>query len=240
MLLKKCIYFIIIVMSLLSIPILIYSMKSKNKRNDRSIKIISTFYIVYLILNLIVIPFVFNIYIGFEFVFFEFVTPVAIINYIISIVVCSKKIKKIKERIPFSKIAIVSISLWIILPVSLLSYSLLKEYYFILHSDLILVYKSSGNGGIGDSNIFAYAISEDYIQEISLGLSIGDSSLAEYLPKKVTKIDNVENLNHYKILLDDYERTISVYKNNNLIHEKAINPSYYNISFDGGFYINNY
>ena len=120
-----------------------------------------------------------------------------------------------------------------------LSSSLCKEYYLIINSDLVLLYKSNGNGGIGDSNNFAYAINENYIKEISLGIAIGDYSLVKYLPKKFKKIDNIENINNYNVSLDNNEKYISIYKNNKLIHKKQINPSYFNISFDGGFYKKN-
>ncbi len=237
MLLKNCIYFIIIMVSLLSIPILIYSIK--NKKNCKCIKIINFFYITYLILNIVVIPNVLSVDIGPEILFLALISLIAIIIYIVSIIICSKKIKKGNEMISFSKKSILVILLFIILPILLLSCSLFREYYLIINSDLVLVYKSNGNGGIGDSHNFAYAINENYFKEISLGIATGDYSLAKYLPKKSKKIDNIENINNYNVSLDNNEKYITIYKNNKLIHRKQINPNYYNISFDGGFYINN-
>ena len=239
MLLKNCIYFIIIMINLFSIPILIYSIKNKNKRNCKCIKIINFFYIVYLILNIVVIPNVLSIYIGLEILLLALISLIAIIIYIVSIIICSKKIKKSNEMISFSKKSILVILSFIILPILLLSCSLFKEYYLIINSDLVLVYKSHGNGGIGDSNNFAYAISENYFKEISLGIAIGDYSLEKYLPKKSKEIDNIENINNYNVFLDNNEKYITIYKNNKLIHRKQINQNYYNIDFDGGFYINN-
>ncbi len=239
MLLKNCIYFIIITVSLLSIPILIYSIKNKNKRNSKCIKLINFFYIMYLILNIAVIPNVLSIDLGLEILFLALISFFAIIIYIVSIVICSQKIKKGNEMTPFSKKPILVILLFIILPILLLSCSLFKEYYLIINSDIVLVYKSNGNGGIDDSNHFAYAINENYFEEISLGLATGDYSLVKYLPKKSKKIDNIENINNYNVSLDNNEKYITIYKNNKLIHKKQINPNYYNISFDGGFYINN-
>ena len=238
MLLKNCIYCIIIIVSLLSIPILIYSIKNKNKRNCKCIKIINFFYIVYLILNIVVIPNVLSIDIGLEILLLALISLIAIIIYIVSTIICSKKIKKGNEMISFSKKSILVILLFVILPILLLSCSLLKEYYLIINSDLILVYKSNSNGGIGDSNNFAYAINENYCEEISLGIAIGDYSLGKYLPKKAKKIDNIPNINNYNVSLDN-EKYITIYKNNKLIHKKQINPNYSNINFDGGFYISN-
>lgn len=240
MLLKNCIYFLIIVISLLSIPILIFSIINKNKKTCKSIKIITIFYIIYLILNIAVMPNVFNIDIGFEILFLALVAFIAIIMYIISFIICSKKLKKDKEIVPVFQKTLLVILILIISPVLLLLSSLLKEYYLILNSDIVLVYKSNGNGGIGDTNNFAYAINEDYVQEISLGIAIGDYSLVSYLPKKAKKIDDIKNINNYNISFDNNEKYITIYKNNKLIHKEQVNPQYYNISFDGGFYINNY
>ena len=103
MLLKNCIYFILIVISLLSIPILIYSIKNKNKNNSKSIKIIIIFYIIYLILGIVVMPNVLCLDTGLEILFLAFIALIAIINYIISIIICSKRIKRNNETSSLSK-----------------------------------------------------------------------------------------------------------------------------------------
>ena len=242
MLLKTCIYFILIVISLLSIPILIYSIKNKNKNNSKSIKIIIIFYIIYLILGTVVIPDILCLDVGLEFLLIEFVALIAIIIYIISTIICSKRIKKSNEIFSLSKKTIVFTLLLIILPILLFLGSFIKEYYLIINSDLVLVYNSRGNGGFGDSKNFAYAINEKYCEEISLGIGVGDYSLVEYLPKKAKKIDNIKdisNLGNYDISFSNNDKYISVYKNGKLIHEEQLNSSYFNIDFDGGFYINN-
>ncbi len=239
MLLKNCVYFITIVISLLSIPILIYSIKNKNTNNCKSIKIINIFYIVFLIINVVVLPNVLSLDIGLEILFLAFITLIAIIIDIISIIICSKRIKKDNKIISFSKKSLLCSLLLIILPVLLLVCSFLKEYYLIVNSDLVLVYRSNGNGGIGDSKEFAYAINDNYCKEISLGVATGDYSLERYLPKKAKKIDNIENISNYNIVFDIQENYITIYKNNKLIHKEQINNNYFNIDFDGGFYINN-
>ena len=239
MLLKNCVYFIIIGISLLSIPLLIYSIKSKNKNNCQNVKIISIFYIVYLIISIIFIPHVLSLDIGFEMILLAFIVFIAIIFDIISIIICSIKVRKYKEEFSSSKKAGVCLLLFIVLPILIFFSSLLREWYLITNSDLILVYHSSGNGGLGDSNVFAYAINENYCKEISMGIAIGDYSLAAYLPKNVEKIDNVENIRNYDVYLDSQNNYITVYKNNELIHKKRFNSYYANIDFDGGFYMNN-
>lgn len=239
MLLKNCVYVITIVMSLLSIPILIYSIKNKNTNNCKSIQIINIFYIVYLIINVVVLPSVLSLDIGLEILFLVFIALIAIIIDIISIVICSKRIKKDNKIFSFSKKSLLFLLVLIILPVLLLVCSFLKEYYLIVNSDLVLVYRSNGNGGIGDSEEFAYAINDNYCKEISLGVATGDYSLKGYLPKKAKKIDNIENISNYDIFFDSQENYITIYKNNKLIHKEQINNNYFNIEFDGGFYIDN-
>ena len=107
-----------------------------------------------------------------------------------------------------------------------------------MNSDLVLVYNSHGNGGIGDIKYFAYAVNEKYCKEISLGIQVGDYSLIRFLPEKAKKIDNIEdisNLSNYNIPFSSNEKYISVYKNGKCIHKKQLNSSYFNIDFDGGF-----
>ncbi len=236
MLLKNCMYLIIVVISLLSIPIIIYSIKNKNKGICKSIKTINIFYIIYLILNIVVIPNVLRIDTGLEFLLLVLIAFIAIIIYIISIIICSKKIKK--DKVSFTRKSILVMLVLIVLPILLFSYSLLREYYLITNSDIVIVYKSNGNGGFGDSKNLAYAINDNYIKEISLGIAIGDYSLERYLPKKAQKIDDIENIDNYKVSLNEEENYIIIYKDNKLIHKEQINPDYYNITFDGGFYIN--
>ncbi len=241
MLLKSCIYFILIVISLLSIPILIYSIKNKKQNNSKGIKTIIFFYIIYLILGIVVIPNIFCLDTGLEILVLDFLVLIAIINYIISIIICSKKIKQSNEKFSLSKKKLVFILLLIILPILLVFSSFIKEYYLIMNSDLILVYNSQGNGGFGDSKEFAYAINERYCEEISLGIGVEDYSLVKYLPKKAKKIENIEdisNLSNYNIHFSNNDKYISVYKNGKIIHKEQLNSIYFNIDFDGGFCIN--
>ena len=240
MLLKNCNYLIIIVISLISIPILIYSIKNKKAKNSKIIKIINSFYIAYLILNIFVIPNVLRLDTGFEILFLTLIALFAIVIDIISIFICSKKIKKSNENYSFSKKSLLLIILFIILPILLLLGCLSREYYLINNSDLILIYKSRGNGGLGNNNEFAYAINENYCKEISLGIAEGNYSFGRYLPKKAKKIDNINKLNNYNISLDSEGKYIIVYKNSKIIHKEKINPNYFNIDFDGGFYIDIY
>ena len=154
MLLKNCIYFLVLVISLISIPVLIYSIKNKNGNICKNVKTIAIFYIIVLVLSIVVIPNVLSLDFGLEMLLLAFVALIAIIIYIISIIICSKKCKKSNESISYNK-AFMFMLLFIALPLLLFFSSFFKEYFQMINSDLILVYESKGNGGFGDSNKFA-------------------------------------------------------------------------------------
>ncbi len=166
MLVKNCINFIIIGITLLSIPILIYSIKNKNK----SILILDTMYIVYLFLSIAILPNILGLDRGLEVLFTYLMSFIAGIIYIVSIVVCKKKIKKNNDKsMKSNKINFVT-SVLIILPILLFSFSFLRECYLIKKSDLII--ESNYQDGIIISETSWYAISENFCKEITINLPI--------------------------------------------------------------------
>lgn len=86
------------------------------------------FYIICLILGIVVISDVLCLDTRLEILFLAFIALIAIKNYIISIIICSKRIKKSNEKPSLSKKALLFILLLIILPVLLFFTSFLKEY----------------------------------------------------------------------------------------------------------------
>lgn len=232
MLLKNCVYFLILIIDILSVPMLIFSKNTKNINTCKNIRVIDISYIIYLITLIIIIPDILKLDTSFEILFLSFISLVALIIYIISIILCSKKINKNKGVNTISWKTLILL----IIPVLLFSVSYFKERYLINNSEIILIYKSSGNGGIGDSKTFAFAINEKYFSEISLGIANQDYSLKEFVPKDFKMVKNILDIDNYNVTIDD-EKYISVYKNNKLIHKKRIKSSYYNIDFEGGFYV---
>ena len=257
MLIKNCIYFIILAINLFSLPALVYSIKNKNESICKNIIIVDIAYMIYLFANVVVLPEVLYLDLGLEILFLAFASLIAEIIYIISIILCSRKIKKnastntntdaetntdadtvANTNLHSKSIKILLVTILLLtLPVLLFSGSFLRESYLIRNSDLILVYDSRGNGGFGDSEIFAYAVSDDYCEPITLGLDIGGYDLEKFLPKTKTvkEIDDVENIRNYDVTVDD--NGILIYKNNKLIHKKQHASHYFNIDFERGFYL---
>ncbi len=160
MLVKNCINFIIIGITILSIPVLIYSIKKKNK----SILILNTMYIIYLFISAIVLPNVLGLNQGLESLFTYLMSFIAVIIYIISIIICKKNndISTKSGKIKFI------IAILIILPIILFLYSFLRECYLIKNSDLII--ESNYQEGIINSKTSWYAISENFCKEITIDL----------------------------------------------------------------------
>ncbi|MEE0061120.1 MAG: hypothetical protein UE295_09875 [Acutalibacteraceae bacterium] len=242
MLLKNCIYFIGILFFLFSIPTLIYTIKNKVKKNCKSIVLVDIICIVYLVMAFY-LPNILYLEFGLEMLFIYLFEFLAGILYIISIIINLTKIKKLQENPEIQskqkkvKIAIVAV---LILPALLLSTNILRYIYLFNNSELILVYSSAGNGGIGDYETFAYAIGENSCVQFDLGIDIDGYRLKEFLPDNATEIKNIEELKDYKIEFntDFPDNSISVYKNNELICTANNKSNYFNIDFERGFYIN--
>ena len=165
MLVKSCINFIIIGITLLSVPILIYSIKRKNK----SILILDIMYIVYLIISTVMLPNIFGLNQGLENLFTYLMSFIAGIIYIVSIIVCQKNIKKNNNISTKSNKINFVIHILIILPILLFSYSFLRECYLIKNSDLII--ETNYQNGMVISETSWYAISENFCKEVTINLS---------------------------------------------------------------------
>ena len=165
---------------------------------------------------------------------------IAVIVYTVSIIICKIKIKKNNDIQPKSNKLKIVLFVLILLPLCLFLITYLKERYLINNSDLVLVYHSSGNGGFGDGETFAYAISDNYCEQISLGTATWGYHIDEFLPKDAIEIDNIDDFNGYKIVFNEERKdnSISVYKNGKKICKKKNKAHYFNISYKRGFSLN--
>lgn len=238
MLIRDYIYCIAFLLFLFAIILLIYSKKNKNKEMCKNIILVSIVYIVYLVLNLYMIA---DLYIpvGLELLLICLTELVAGILYIISIISNSIKRKKLKTKVKSNKTLIITIIL-IILPALFLFINVKQDKYLINNSNLIVVYESDGNGGIGDGDIFAYSILDSHCKQFDLGIELGGYYLVKFLPKdavEITNIDTLTNITDYKIVFNEDNSTL-VYKGNKQICKINNKHRYFNIHFERGFYIN--
>ena len=227
MLLKNCICIIIIFLSILSIPILIYTVKNKDKNIGKSIIFIDIIYILYLFIISVYGPHILNIEIGFDYLLIYLLAFISGILYLISIILNSIKIKKLQiYKYKYKYIVAIIIIILLVFPILFLSLNIFKERFLINNSNLILVFESSGNGGFGDSETFAYAIGENFCEQFDLGTSISGYHLKEYLHKNLIEINNVNtmnndemtfNISHNDKNIDNYKIKFNTSYENNII-----------------------
>lgn len=234
MLIKLCVYIVSLVLSMSSVLVLIYSIKNKEKKMCKSVILISSVYIAYLIANLGVLG-IFNVPYGLEILYISLLVFIGGILYIAAIVVSVKKRKRLLDNREEKKPMVVAVVL-LMLPLLVTSMGVLRNIYLIDNADLIMVYYSHGNGGIGDGDYFAYAININSCSQFDLGIDIGGHDLKKHLSKNAIQIKDEKDTKGYSVTLNDDR--IVVYDGSKKVCEKEFISRYSNIDFERGFYIN--
>lgn len=217
---------IAVLFSIFSLTLLIYSIINKNKNICKNIIIIDIIYIIYSYINLGIIPYILKIYFPLGIIVIWGLSMFSGLLFLISIVICLIKIKKLQLNIKSKKAIPVTIIL-LTLPIITFLFVFLREKYLINNSELILEYHSRGNGSFDGQN-FAYAISDDFCEQISIGTEIDGYYMKSFLPKSSFEINlsDIQNIG-YEITIDS--KKILIYKNGKSIHEKKHDGNYSNI-----------
>ncbi len=168
-------------------------------------------------------------------IFIYLFTLVAGVLYIIGTIWNLRKDKI--RHIKINQNEMIFVIILLLLPTLVHYGSIFKDKYVIDHSDLLLFYHSSGNGGFGDGKNFAYAIRENTCEEFELGTRISGYDINGLLPKTATEIKKFDEIKDYKITFENNK--VLVYKGQEIICEKRNQRHYSNIDFERGFYINN-
>lgn len=230
---KYLIYFILCFISFMSFVTLIYSIVNKNKYVS---KLIIPFIIIYVLyyLGVMLVWDAWYIPIGLEILFIYMFMVGAIVIYVISIIVNIVKIIKSNVNEKSTRHLTIMICL-LIFPIVLLFANYIIVKGTIADSDLYLVYESSGNGGIGDGDTFAYAIKDDECIQFDLGIGIGGAYLKDFISSEYEDIEfdlpddsSYIVLDEYSILYDDYTDDGYIYKDGEKVC-KIDTDKYYNI-----------
>lgn len=234
MLVSNFIVNIVVVFFIFSLILLIYSIKNKNKNICKGIIVIDIVYIIYLFLDLVIITDILEIYFQLGIIVIGGIGLLTGLLLIISAIICFIKMKKITIRIKSKKVIMTTILL-VILPIIAFLSVFFREKYLIDNSNLILEYYSRGNGGFDGQN-FAYAISDNFCKQISIGTQINGYNMKKFLPKSAFEI-NVSDMQNieYEITIDSTR--ILIYKNGKCIHERNHNGNYFNIELKRAFRI---
>ena len=144
MLVKDVIYILCFFIFTVSILNLIYSIKNKNKNSSKYIILLSIIFILYSIIDVLILPNILDLDVGFELLLFYGILIIAGVLFIISIIVVSTKIKKLNTIEKTLKPNIV-FTFFVLLPILMFCFSYFREMYYINNSKLILIC-SSGDG----------------------------------------------------------------------------------------------
>lgn len=210
MLVKQMIYILCLLFFLVGIFNLIYSIKNKNSKASKYIIRLSIIFILYSIVDILIIPHTLNLNIGFEIFLFYGILVASSILFIISIIVAAKKTKKLNTIGKSFKYKIV-FTLLILFPIFLFCFSYFKEINYINNSKLILVC-SKGDGF--NEEYYAYAINDDYSKEITIGADFRGYAMKKHLPSSFYELN-------YTWVTDKIEisdNKIIIYRNDEVIY----------------------
>lgn len=249
--LKNYIYFVPVIISLLGILAIILAVKNKDRKRNKYIIIGSIINILYLfIIGSNFIGYYFSIITDLGFLLVEIISFIGGILYLIAIIICIAKKKKV-EDINKNKNILILFLIIIFLPIILFIMCLTREIYLIKNSSIIVFYNASS---LGETD-FAYAISDKYFEEISTEMDLIEYAKIPVVPKNIIEINEstltkngitikkktsceryVENSKiHGCFGSTDY---IYVYKNSKLMNKKKIPSKYSVASFPANVYYN--
>ena len=177
---------------------------------SKYIIILSIIFILYSIVDILILPNALNLDIGFEIFLFYAVLAVSGILFIISIILNIKR-KKLNTIGMSIKYKLVFVFL-ILLPILMFCLSYFREMNYINNSKLILV--CSDGDGFGEEN-YAYAISEDYSEMITIGADFRGYAMKKHLPNSFYELDYTWSTDEIEINDDK----IIIFRNNKVIYK---------------------
>lgn len=211
MLVKDVVYILCLFIFTVSILNLIYSIKNKNRESSKYIIILSIIFILYSIIDVLILPNILNLDVGLELLLFYGILIVSGVLFIISIIIASTKTKKLNTIEKPLKHNIIFIFL-VLLPILMFCFSYFREMYYINNSKLILIC-SSGDGF--NEEDYGYAISNDYSKIISIGSDFRGYDMKKYLPNSFYKLDYTWVTDQIEINDDN----ITIFRNNKKIYK---------------------
>jgi hypothetical protein len=210
-LVKDVVYILCLFIFAVSIFNLIYSIKNKNKNSSKYIILLSIIFILYSITDVFILPNILDLDVGFELLLFYGILIIAGILFIISIIVASRKAKKLNTIDETIKYKIV-FTLLVLLPIFMFCFSYFREMYYINNSKLILI---CSRGDEFSEEDYGYAISNDYSKTISVGAGFRGYAMKKHLPSSFYKLDYTWVTDKIEINHDN----ITIFRNNKKIYK---------------------
>ncbi len=211
MLVKDVIYILCFFIFTVSILNLIYSIKNKNRNSSKYIILLSIIFILYSIIDVLILPNILDLDVGFELLLFYGILIIAGVLFIISIIVASVKTKKLNTTEKTLKHNII-FTFFVLLPILMFCFSYFREMYYINNSKLILIC-SSGDGF--NEEDYGYAISNDYSKIISVGADSRGYAMKNHLPNSFNELNYTWTTDKIEINYDN----ITIFRNNKKIYK---------------------
>ncbi len=211
MLVKQMISILCVLIFFVSIFNLIYSIKNKNREVSKYIIVLSIIFILYSIVDILILPDVLNIDIGFEILLFYGILIVSGALFIFSIIVSAIKTKKLNIIGNSIKYKII-FTLLVLFPIFMFCFSYFREMNYINNSKLILV---CSEGEEFSEKAYAYAISNDYSKMITVGADFRGYAMKKHLPSAFYEFNYTQVTD--KIEISDNK--INIYRNDEMVYQ---------------------
>ena len=211
MLVKQMIYIICLLIFVVSIFNLKYSIKNKNRKASKYIIMLSIIFILYSIVDILILPNTLNIDVGFELLLFYGIVAISDILFIISIIVSVIKIKKLNTIENSTKYKMIFPFL-VLFPILMFCFSYFRETNYINNSKLILV---CSEGDEFKEEDYAYAIGDNYSKIITIGADFRGYAMKKHLPSSFYELDYTWSTDKIEISNDN----ITIFRNNEIIYK---------------------
>ena len=209
MLVRDVIYILCFYIFAVSIYNLIYSIKNKNNESSKYSTLLSIIFILYSIIDVLIIPNILNLDVGLEILLFYGILIVSGILFIISIVIAStKKLNTIEKPHKYN----IVFTTMVLLPIVIFCFSYFREIHYINNSKLILIC-SSGDGF--NEKDYGYAINNDYSKTISIGADFRGYAMKNHLPNSFYELNYTWSTDKIEINDDN----ITLYRNDKMIYK---------------------
>ncbi len=240
MLIKTRIDIVAIFLIIFSIPLLIISIVNKNADVAKKLTVLNIVCMGYLFIDICVLSSILSVDVGFRLILIYFAGLISGIPYIISLII--NIVKTIKARTQTGNVTVTPklisfiLAFVIIFPVIFISSRVIRDYVIVKNSDMVLIFHSSGNGGIGQSEEFAYAVKGDKCWQFDLCI---DLSIEKILPDgteefNLRNTETEKEVGNYKVYL--HQSVIRIWNDEKLIFEYDEEVGrYFNISLEEAY-----
>lgn len=262
MLVQICVQLFLAFFTITSFPVLYFSIKNKSPESIGRFLIYSAASLIYIVV-LIACALGLRLYLDFSWLLLMFLlVPAGVIMHIIVLITNVVKARKLQtttapqkstqkarkktaaestktdvaraaQKSRWRQIALLAA---VILPGVLLICGIARDLYRVNSADLLLFFEARGNGGIGDTSYFAYAITPNSCRSFSIGASSGGYGLLDVLPAGTQMFSpNDTTMGNYEFDYDTSKDVFTVTYNGEQVCSRHVYPRLINVSLDRSY-----